>query len=136
MRQRRNEEGGSNWDIGGIQLVSAPNHQGGLLVKNVLEDIARPQAKQPLQCVTVKMPLPAFLRMKRAAHKWNLTYTDLINSRAELVVPILEAPPGEVAIMLEQHRLAVETKRSVARAARSKRTRPSTCRPSSSTRPE
>ena len=106
-----------------FQLVSAPDPQGELFVKNVLEDIARPQVKQPLQCVTVKMPLPAYLRMKRAAQKWNLTYTDLINSSAELVVPILEAPSGEVAIMLEQHRLAVETKRSVARAARSKNAR-------------
>jgi hypothetical protein len=103
-----------------FELVSAPDSQSELFVKSVLEDIARPQSKQPLQCVTVKMPLPAYLRMKRAARRWNLTYTDLINSSAELVVPILEAPSGEVATMLEQHRLAVEQKRTVARSARAK----------------
>ena len=69
------------------------------------------QPKRPLQCVTVKMPLPAYLRMKRAAQKWNLTYTDVINFCTQRVVPILETPSGQVVEMLEQHRMEGENKK-------------------------
>ena len=80
-----------------------------------------PQPKRPIQCVTVKMPLPAYLRMKRAAQRWNLTYTDVINFCTQRVVPVLEmAPSGQVAEMLEQHRVEVESKKGQQRALRTR----------------
>jgi hypothetical protein len=102
-----------------FQLTSPPDLHGELFVKSVLEDMESPQPKRPLQCVTVKMPLPAYLRMKKAAQKWNLTYTDVINFCTQRVVPILEAPSGQVAEMLEQHRLDGEIRKSQ-RSGRSK----------------
>src|ERR1700712_4233434 len=95
-----------------FRLTSPPDLNGELFVKSVLEDMESPQPKRPLQCVTVKMPLPAYLRMKKAAQKWNLTYTDVINFCTQRVVPILEAPSGQVAEMLEQHRLDGETRKA------------------------
>jgi hypothetical protein len=50
--------------------------------------------------------------MKRAAKKWNLTYTDVINFCTQRVVPILETPSGQVAEMLEQHRVEEENKKA------------------------
>ena len=47
-----------------------------------------------------------------AAQKWNLTYTDVINYCTQRVVPILETPSGNVAVMLEQHRLDGEARKS------------------------
>ena len=102
-----------------FQLVAPPDQQSELFVQAVLEDMEHPQPKRPLQCVTVKMPLPAYLRMKRAAQRWNLTYTDVINFCTQRVVPVLEAPSGRVAKMLEQHRLEEEIRRSQ-RSSRSK----------------
>jgi hypothetical protein len=102
-----------------FQLTSPPDIHGERFVRAVLEDMEQPQPKRPLQCVTVKMPLPAYLRMKRAAQKWNMTYTDVINFCTQRVVPILEAPSGQVAEMLEQHRLDGESKK-LQRAGRSK----------------
>jgi hypothetical protein len=103
-----------------FHLVSPPDVNGELFVKAVLEDMDHPQPKRPLQCVTVKMPLPAYLRMKRAAQKWNLTYTDVINFCTQRVVPILETPSGQVAEMLEQHRVEGENKKKAQRSSRSK----------------
>jgi hypothetical protein len=102
-----------------FQLVSRPDANLELFVKSVLEEMSLPQPKRPLQCVTVKMPLPAYLRMKRAAQKWNLTYTDVINFCTQRVVPVLETPTGSVAEMLEQHRLDGESKKAQ-RSLRSK----------------
>ena len=104
-----------------FRLTSPPDLNGELFLKSVLEDMEAPQPKRPLQCVTVKMPLPAYLRMKRAAQRWNLTYTDVINFCTQRVVPVLETPSGQVAEMLEQHRLEVELKRSQQRAMRARR---------------
>ena len=95
-----------------FKLVSPPDISGELFVKAVLEDMEHPQPKRPLQCVTVKMPLPSYLRMKRAAQKWNLTYTDVINFCTQRVVPILETPSGKVAEMLEQHRIEGENRKA------------------------
>ncbi len=100
-------------------LTALPDALGELFMEAVLQDMELPQAKRPLQCVTVKMPLPAYLRMKRAAQKWNLTYTDVINYCTQRVVPILETPSGNVAVKLEQHRLEGEARKSQ-RAGRSK----------------
>jgi hypothetical protein len=102
-----------------FRLTSPPDPNGELFVKSVLEDMESPQPKRPLQCVTVKMPLPDYLRMKKAAQKWNLTYTDVINFCTQRVVPILEAPSGQVAEMLEQHRLDGESRKAL-RSGRSK----------------
>ncbi len=102
-----------------FELVSPPDLLSELFLRGVLEDMEHPQPKRPLQCVTVKMPLPAYLRMKRASQKWNLTYTDVINFCTQRVVPVLETPSGQVATLLEQHRLDGEAKRAL-RAARSK----------------
>jgi hypothetical protein len=99
-------------DDDSFELTSPPDPNGELFVRSVLEDMQHPQPKRPLQCVTVKMPLPAYLRMKRAAQKWNMTYTDVINFCTQRVVPILEAPSGQVAEMLEQHRLEGQTKKT------------------------
>jgi hypothetical protein len=104
---------------GGFQLTALPDGLSELFMEAVLEDMDDPQPKCPLQCVTVKMPLPAYLRMKRATQKWNLTYTDVINFCTERVVPVLETPSGKVAVKLEQHRLEVEAKKAL-RAARAK----------------
>src|ERR1700712_2113211 len=95
-----------------FRLTSPPDLNGELFLKSVLEDMEGPQPKRPLQCVTVKMPLPAYLRMKRAAQRWNLTYTDVINFCTQRVVPILETPSGQVAAMLEQHRIEGEHKKA------------------------
>jgi hypothetical protein len=95
-----------------FQLTSPPDVYGEIFMEGVLEDMEQPQPKRPLQCVTVKMPLPAYLRMKRAAQRWNLTYTDIINFCTQRVVPILETPSGKVAAMLEQHRIEGETRKS------------------------
>jgi hypothetical protein len=103
----------------GFQLTSLPDGLSEQFMEAVLEAMHDPQPKRPLQCVTVKMPLPAYLRMKKAAQKWNLTYTDVINFCTERVVPVLETPSGKVAEKLEQHRLEVEAKKAM-RAARSK----------------
>lgn len=102
-----------------FELVSPPDHNSEVFLQAVLEDMEHPQPKRPLQCVTVKMPLPAYLRMKRAAQKWNLTYTDVINFCTQRVVPVLETPSGQVAQMLEQHRLEGQSKRSL-RSSRSR----------------
>lgn len=99
-------------------MSSPPDPEVEQFVKTVLEDMEVAQPKRPLQCVTVKMPLPAYLRMKRAAQKWNLTYTDVINFCTERVVPVLESPSGQVAEMLEQHRVEVESRRAQQRASR------------------
>jgi hypothetical protein len=95
-----------------FELTSPPDPKSELFLESVLEDMEAPQAKRPLQCVTVKMPLPAYLRMKRAAQKWNLTYTDVINFCTQRVVPVLETPSGRVAELLEQHRAEEETRKS------------------------
>ncbi len=95
-----------------FRLTALPDALGELFMEAVLQDMELPQSKRPLQCVTVKMPLPAYLRMKRAAQKWNLTYTDVINYCTQRVVPILETPSGNVAVLLEQHRLEGEAKKS------------------------
>jgi hypothetical protein len=58
--------------------------------------------------------------MKKAAQKWNLTYTDVINFCTERVVPVLETPSGIVAEKLEQHRREVEAKKAL-RAIRLKK---------------
>jgi hypothetical protein len=113
------EKLGSEHEDDNFQLVSSPDLLAERFVKSVLEDLEQPQPKRPLQCVTVKMPLPAYLRMKKAAQKWNLTYTDVINFCTQRVVPILEAPSGQVAEMLEQHRLQGETRKAL-RASHSK----------------
>ena len=47
------------------------------------------------------MPLPEYLRMKRASQKWNMTYTDVINFCTQRVISILESPSGKVAEKLE-----------------------------------
>jgi len=94
-----------------FELTSLPNAASEVFLQTVLEDMVHPQPKRPLQCVTVKMPLPAYL-MKRAAKKWNLTYTDVINFCTQRVVPILETPSGQVAEMLEQHRVEEENKKA------------------------
>jgi hypothetical protein len=104
---------------GVFQLTARPDGLSEQFMEAVLEDMDEPQPKRPLQCVTVKMPLPAYLRMKKAAQKWNLTYTDVINFCTERVVPVLETPSGKVAEKLELHRLEVEAKKAL-RAARSK----------------
>jgi hypothetical protein len=49
--------------------------------------------------------------MKRAAQKWNLAYTDVINFCTQRVVPILEMPSGQVAAKLEQYRIDGERKK-------------------------
>ena len=95
-----------------FRLISPPDPRAESFVRRVLEDMAYPQPKRPLQCVTVKMPLPAYLRMKRAAQKWNLTYTDVINFCTQRVVPVLEAPSGEVAERLEHYRLEGEARKA------------------------
>ena len=100
-----------NAEDGNFELRSLPDVQAELFLKDVLEEMERPQPKRPLQCVTVKMPLPAYLRMKRAAQRWNLTYTDVINFCTQRVVPVLESPTGQVAALLEQHRTEEETKK-------------------------
>ena len=97
---------------GGFQLVSAPEAKDLVFLEAVLADMTRTQPKRPLQCVTHKMPLPAYLRLKRAAQKWNLTLTDVINFCTERIVPVLEAPSGQVAALLEQHRLEEEARRA------------------------
>jgi hypothetical protein len=102
-----------------FQLTAPPDELSELFMEVVLEDMDDPQPKRPLQCVTVKMPLPAYLRMKKAAQKWNLTYTDVINFCTERVVPVLENPSGKVAEKLERHRCEVEAKKAI-RAARSR----------------
>jgi hypothetical protein len=66
------------------------------------------------------MPLPAYLRMKRVAQRWNLTYTDVINFCTQRVVPVLETPSGQVAEMLEQHQRETEVKKQQ-RSSRFKR---------------
>jgi hypothetical protein len=95
-----------------FQLTAPPDPMSEVFLQAVLEDMVHPQPKRPLQCVTVKMPLPAYLRMKRAAQKWNLTYTDVINFCTQRVVPILESPSGQVATMMEQHRVEGEQKKA------------------------
>ncbi len=112
--EKSQEEPGSE----DFSLTALPDALGELFMEAVLQDMEQPQSKRPLQCVTVKMPLPAYLRMKRAAQKWNLTYTDVINFCTQRVVPILETPSGNVAVMLEQHRLQGEA-RKAQRAGRS-----------------
>src|SRR5260370_935468 len=102
-----------------FHLTAPPDELGELFMEAVLEDMDQPQTKRPLQCVTVKMPLPDYLRMKRATQKWNMTYTDVINFCTQRVIPILESPSGKVAEKLEQHRLDGEAKRAL-RAGRSK----------------
>lgn len=102
-----------------FELASPPDLLAELFLKGVLEDMDHPQPKRPFQCVTVKMPLPAYLRMKRASQRWNLTYTDVINFCTQRVVPVLETPSGQVATLLEQHRLDGEAKKAQ-RASRSK----------------
>jgi len=79
-----------------FELTALPDLTGEVFLQTVLEDMVHPQPKRPLQCVTVKMPLPAYRRMKRAARKWNLTYSDVINFCTQRVVPILETPPGRL----------------------------------------
>jgi hypothetical protein len=103
-----------------FRLSALPHELSELFLGAVLEDMDRPQPKRPLQCVTVKMPLPEYLRMKRAAQKWNMTYTDVINFCTQRVVPILESPSGKVAEKLERHRLEGET-RKAQRGSRDKR---------------
>lgn len=95
-----------------FELTRQPDLTSEFFLKTVLEDMVHTQPKRPLQCVTIKMPLPAYLRMKRAARKWNLTYTDVINFCTQRVVPILETPSGQVAAMLEEHRLEEESKKA------------------------
>jgi hypothetical protein len=107
MEKREPEHG-----LGGFCLSAPPDELGELFMEAVLKDMDQPQLKRPLQCVTVKMPLPEYLRMKRAAQKWNLTYTDVINFCTQRVVPILESPSGKVAEKLEQHRLVGEMKKA------------------------
>ena len=96
-----------------FHLTAPPDELGELFMEAVLEDMEQPQPKRPLQCVTVKMPLPEYLRMKRAAQKWNMTYTDVINFCTQRVVPILESPSGKVAEKLEQHRLDGEVRKAL-----------------------
>jgi len=96
-----------------FKLTSPPDQLVELFMKAVLEDMELPQSKRPLQCVTVKMPLPAYLRMKSAAQKWNMTYTDVINFCTERVVPVLESPSGQVANMLEKKRVEGEQKKAL-----------------------
>jgi len=100
-----------------FKLVSPPDQLAEGFVQAVLDDMAQPQEKRPLQCVTVKMPLPAYLRLKRASHRWNMTYTDVINFCTERVVPVLESPSGEVAQQLEKFRAEAEDRKAL-RAAR------------------
>ena len=50
-----------------FELTSLPDAASKVFLQTVLEDMVHPQPKRPLQCVTVKMPLPDYLRMKRAA---------------------------------------------------------------------
>ena len=102
-----------------FRLTAPPDELGELFMEAVLDDMDQPQTKRPLQCVTVKMPLPEYLRMKRATQKWNMTYTDVINFCTQRVIPILEAPSGKVAEKLERHRLEGEAKRAL-RGGRSK----------------
>jgi hypothetical protein len=106
------EKRGSGCSIGDYHLTALPDELGELFMEAVLEDMDQPQPKRPLQCVTVKMPLPEYLRMKRAAQKWNMTYTDVINFCTQRVVPILESPSGKVAEKLEQHRVVGEMKKA------------------------
>jgi hypothetical protein len=112
----------NEFDETDFRLTSPLDPNGELFLKDVLLDMEQPKPKRPLQCVTIKMPLPAYLRMKRAAQRWNLTYTDVINFCTQRVVPILEAPSGQIAEMLEQHRLEEELRRSQ-RTGRSKQIR-------------
>ncbi|ADW71437.1 hypothetical protein [Granulicella tundricola] len=107
------------YELEEFRLTAPPDQLGELFMEAVLEDMAQPHAKRPLQCVTVKMPLPEYLRMKRATQKWNMTYTDVINFCTQRVIPILESPSGRVAQKLEQHRLDSESRRAL-RAGRSK----------------
>ena len=95
-----------------FELASPPDQQSELFLQAVLSDMSRPQPKRPLQCVTHKMPLPAYLRMKCAAQRWNLTYTDVINFCTQRIVQVLEAPTGQVAELLEQHRLEEEARKA------------------------
>jgi hypothetical protein len=89
-------------DADGFALTSPPDVNSKVFLQEMHEDMVLSQPKRPLQYVTVKMPLLAYLRTKRAAQSWNLTYTDVINFPTQRVVPILESPSGTVAEMLEQ----------------------------------
>ncbi|RRA50473.1 hypothetical protein [Acidipila sp. EB88] len=90
-----------------------------LLLRRILLAIEQPQPKRPLQCVTYKMPLPHYLRMKEAAQRWKLSYSDLLRIAMFYLTPALEAPSGELRALLETHRsseLQKQSERSLKRS--------------------
>ena len=90
------------------------------LLLTIMKEMEVSQPKRPLQCVTYKMPLPHYLRMKNVASRWHLTYSDLLRLVMLRVTAALEEPNGELLEMLEQHRQA-EIERRAARIEKRKR---------------
>jgi hypothetical protein len=89
-------------------IIISPENRSALAPCGLLQ----PQPKRPLQCVTLKMPLPQYLRNKRAAQRWNMTYTEVINFRTQKIVQTVESPSGRIAEKLEQHRQEGERRKT------------------------
>ena len=82
------------------------------LLLQILKELEQPQPKHPLQCVTYKMPLRHYQRMKQAAKTWNLTYSDLLRFLMLRMTVAIEQPSPELLIALEEHREQVLARRA------------------------
>ncbi len=88
------------------------------LLLQIVKEIELPQPKHPLQCVTYKMPLRHYQRMKQAAKTWNLTYSDLLRLIMLRMTIAIEQPSPELLEALEGHREQVRAKRAARFAKR------------------
>ncbi len=88
------------------------------LLLQIVKEIELPQPKHPLQCVTYKMPIRHYQRMKQAAKTWNLTYSDLLRLIMLRMTIAIEQPSPELLEALKGHSEQVLARRAARFAKR------------------
>jgi len=88
------------------------------LLVQIVKEMELPQPKHPLQCVTYKMPLRHYQRMKQAAKSWNLTYSDLLRLTMLRMTIAIEQPSPELLEALRGHSEQVLARRAARFAKR------------------
>jgi len=87
------------------ELTLDPEQERHVVLKGV-DELSRYTGKRPLQCFTIKMPLPEYLELKRLIQyrkrmlpedeRPNCTMTAFVNSAVRnIILPALREPPRE-----------------------------------------
>ena len=105
--------------ISASQRSPSADHEFALLL-DFVKQLEASEPVGPLQCVTYKMNLHEYQRMRATAKKWKIKYSDLLRMISQSFTSALDQPTPELLEALEEN-VRRELAREAARALKRRR---------------